>query len=100
MHKSAPKCNETVGKWNKNKYGASKIIDTLETYQSYLLLGFPTGRLFTSLTPHHQASFLAPLPGRKKTSAKEVSHAQSFTLFIILLYFIFDCIVLSKNTKN
>jgi hypothetical protein len=33
MHKSATKCNETVGKWYKNKHGASKIIDTLETYQ-------------------------------------------------------------------
>jgi hypothetical protein len=27
------KCNETVGKWCKNKHGASKIIDTLEMYQ-------------------------------------------------------------------
>jgi hypothetical protein len=35
MHKSATKCNETVGKWCKNKHGASKIIDTLETYQSH-----------------------------------------------------------------
>jgi hypothetical protein len=26
------KCNETQGKWCKNKHGASKIIDTLETY--------------------------------------------------------------------
>jgi hypothetical protein len=33
MHKSATKCNETVDKWCKNKHGASKIIDTLETYQ-------------------------------------------------------------------
>jgi hypothetical protein len=32
MHKSATKCNETIGKWYKNKHGASKIIDTLETY--------------------------------------------------------------------
>jgi hypothetical protein len=32
MHKSATKCNETLGKWCKNKHGASKIIDTLETY--------------------------------------------------------------------
>jgi hypothetical protein len=32
MHKSAIKCNETVGKWCKNKHRASKIIDTLETY--------------------------------------------------------------------
>jgi hypothetical protein len=34
MHKSATKCNETVGKWCKNKHGASKIIDTLETYHT------------------------------------------------------------------
>jgi hypothetical protein len=27
------KCNETLGKWCKNKHGASKIIDTFETYQ-------------------------------------------------------------------
>jgi hypothetical protein len=28
------KCNETIGKWCKNKHGASKIIDTFETYHS------------------------------------------------------------------
>jgi hypothetical protein len=33
MHKNATKCNETLNKWCKNKHGASKIIDTLETYQ-------------------------------------------------------------------
>jgi hypothetical protein len=32
MHKSATKCNETLGKWCINKHGASKIIDTFETY--------------------------------------------------------------------
>jgi hypothetical protein len=26
------KCNETLSKWCKNKHGASKIIDTFETY--------------------------------------------------------------------
>jgi hypothetical protein len=36
MHKSATKCNKTVGKWCKNKHGASKIIDTFETYQEPL----------------------------------------------------------------
>jgi hypothetical protein len=43
MHKSATKCNETQGKWCKNKHGASKIIDTFETYQAPvdpLLLSF------------------------------------------------------------
>jgi hypothetical protein len=34
MHKNAKKCNETLSKWCKNKHGASKIIDTFETYQS------------------------------------------------------------------
>jgi hypothetical protein len=34
MHKSAMKCNETLGKWCKNKHGASKIMDTLETYHA------------------------------------------------------------------
>jgi hypothetical protein len=34
MHESATKCNETLDKWCKNKHGASKIIDTLETYQA------------------------------------------------------------------
>jgi hypothetical protein len=33
MHKSATKCNETIGKWCKNKHGASKIMVTFETYQ-------------------------------------------------------------------
>jgi hypothetical protein len=33
MHKNAMKCNETLSKWCKNKHGASKIMDTLETYQ-------------------------------------------------------------------
>jgi hypothetical protein len=32
MHKNATKCNETLRKWCKNKHGASKIMDTLETY--------------------------------------------------------------------
>jgi hypothetical protein len=33
MHKNATKCNETLSKWCKNKHEASKIIDTLGTYQ-------------------------------------------------------------------
>jgi histone deacetylase 1/2 len=35
MHKNATKCNETLSKWCKNKHGASKIIDTLETYHKH-----------------------------------------------------------------
>jgi hypothetical protein len=37
MHKNAMKCNETLSKWCKNKHGASKIIDTLETYHAVLV---------------------------------------------------------------
>jgi hypothetical protein len=33
MHKNAMKCNKTLSKWCKNKHGASKIMDTFETYQ-------------------------------------------------------------------
>jgi hypothetical protein len=33
MHKNTTKCNKTLSKWCKNKHGASKIIDTFETYQ-------------------------------------------------------------------
>jgi hypothetical protein len=42
MHKSATKCNETLSKWCKNKHGASKIIDTLETYHAPYPLPKPT----------------------------------------------------------
>jgi hypothetical protein len=31
--KNATKCNKTQSKWCINKHGASKIIDTFETYQ-------------------------------------------------------------------
>jgi hypothetical protein len=33
MHKNATKYNKTESKWCINKHGASKIIDTFETYQ-------------------------------------------------------------------
>jgi hypothetical protein len=48
MHKSATKCNETLSKWCKNKHGASKIMDTLETYHSPILS--PSSRTFVELT--------------------------------------------------
>jgi hypothetical protein len=41
-------------------------------------------------------SFLAPLPGRKKTSARGVSHAQSFTLFL----FYFNLFLLTSFYQN
>jgi hypothetical protein len=39
MHKNATECNKTLNKWCKNKHGASKIMDTLETYQGSIGLG-------------------------------------------------------------
>jgi hypothetical protein len=33
MHKNTTKYNKTQSKWCINKHGASKIIDTFETYQ-------------------------------------------------------------------
>jgi hypothetical protein len=32
MHKNATNCNKILSKWCKNKHGASKNIDTFETY--------------------------------------------------------------------
>jgi hypothetical protein len=61
MHKSATKCNETVGKWCKNKHGASKIIDTLEMYHfswGFQLAGHLLHQLHAnkfSGTIHHRA---------------------------------------------
>jgi hypothetical protein len=46
MHKSATKCNETIGKWCKNKHGASKIIDTLEMYHYAALVMLSTSRFY------------------------------------------------------
>jgi hypothetical protein len=34
MHKNVTKYNKTQSKWCINKHGASKFIDTFETYQS------------------------------------------------------------------
>jgi hypothetical protein len=36
MHKNATKYNETLSKWCENKHGASKIIDTFETYHRHI----------------------------------------------------------------
>jgi hypothetical protein len=35
MHKNATKYNKTQDKWCINRHGASKIIDTFETYQEF-----------------------------------------------------------------
>jgi hypothetical protein len=53
---------------------------------------------------HHnrsnQAIFLAPLPGKQKTSARGVSHAHPLLCFKVLLYFILLASFYIKNTKK
>jgi hypothetical protein len=46
MHKNATKCNKTLSKWCKNKHRASKIIDTLETYQWSKAFAVVQGKLY------------------------------------------------------
>jgi hypothetical protein len=55
--------------------------------------GFPTCPL------RHQECFLAPLPERKRISARGVSHFQSLYFVIVLLSF-FTLLLLIKNTKK
>jgi hypothetical protein len=51
-------------------------------------LGVPNWSVIYIINTAPSTSFLAPLPGRKKTSARGVSHAQSFTLslFCFILF--------------
>jgi hypothetical protein len=58
--------------------------------------GFPTGPV------RHQDCFLAPLSGRKRISARGVSHFQSLYFVIVLLsFFVISCLLLYiKNTKK
>jgi hypothetical protein len=59
------------------------------------LLGFPTGWLSCP----HQAVFLAPLQGKKNTSARRVLHAHPLLYFsFALLYFSLHRFI--KNTKK
>jgi hypothetical protein len=74
MHKSATKCNETLGKWCKNKHGASKIIDTLETYHGLNVAWWTIGPLpvvtFTTGTSTVSAAL-----------SKNIHYALSWSLF-------------------
>jgi hypothetical protein len=58
--------------------------------------GFPTGSV------RHLDCFLVPLPERKRISAREVSHFQSFYFVIVLLSFftLFCLLLLSKIQKK
>jgi hypothetical protein len=58
MHKNATKCNKTQSKWCINKHGASKIIDTFETYQVPELLLETFGKV--PFLPHHVVACYYP----------------------------------------
>jgi hypothetical protein len=45
------KCNETQGKWCKNKHGASKIIDMFETYHAPYLDSVGHSKCASIVTP-------------------------------------------------
>jgi hypothetical protein len=68
---------------------------------SYLPLGVPNWTVIYIInTVLHQDFFLAPLPGKKKTSARGVSHTHPllcfkfcFTLFLLALFY-------QKHKKN
>jgi hypothetical protein len=57
--------------------------EDLLLFSSYLPFGVPKW----VPTTHYQAIFLAPLPGRKRISARGVSRFQFFTLFFLLIFF-------------
>jgi hypothetical protein len=63
---------------------------------SYLPLGVPN---WVVICPH-QALFSGTIAGEKEDFCKGSFAHTSFTLFIVLLYFIFACIFLSKTQKN
>jgi hypothetical protein len=74
----------------------SQLREDLLLCSSFLPLGVPNGVLST----RHQAIFLAPLPGRKKISARGVSHAQSFTLFLFCFILFLLASFYQKYKKN
>jgi hypothetical protein len=59
-------------------------------------LGFPTGCYLQAI----KQTFLALLPGRKKISARGLSHAQSFTLFLFCFILFLLASFYQKYKKN
>jgi hypothetical protein len=69
-------------------------------YSSYFPLGVPN---WTVKNHQHRAAsrlFSGAIAGEKEDFCKGSFARTSFTLFIVLLYFVFTCIVLSKTQKN
>jgi hypothetical protein len=53
-----------------------------------------------TITHHHSKDFFGTVVGEKEDFCKGSFARTSFTLFIVLLYFIFACIFLSKIQKK
>jgi hypothetical protein len=81
---------DNLGFITEGRLAAMLIIPSLEV---------PNWSVIYIINTAPSSKFSGAIARRKKTSARGVSHAQSFTLFLVLLYFIFACIFLSKTQK-
>jgi hypothetical protein len=65
------------------------------------VLIIPSSWGFSTDPLRHQDYFLAPLPGRKRISARGVSHFQSLYFVIVLLsFFTLSCLLLFIKNKK
>jgi hypothetical protein len=86
MHKNATKCNEIIGKWCKNKHGASKITDTFETYHSTTAASLGEGHQekqhthFQHYTSVSTSQFLHHIPRTEPVLANHHSNTSSKTM--------------------
>jgi hypothetical protein len=71
MHKNATKCNKTLSKWCKNKHGASKIIDTFETYHSTASTTLLSCQLRSATSTTH-------LSGRLRSAASTICSLHNY----------------------
>jgi hypothetical protein len=69
-------------------------------YSSNLPLGVPNWTVIYTITHRHSKDFSSAVAGEIEDFCKGSFARTSFTLFQVLLYFIFTCIILSKTQKN
>jgi hypothetical protein len=69
-------------------------------YSSNLPLGVPNWTVIYTITHRHSKDFSSAVAGEKEYFCKGSFARTSFTLFIVLLYFIFTFFVLSKTQKK
>jgi hypothetical protein len=93
MHKSATKCNETLGKWCKNKHEASKIIDTLKTYQVLM-------KKFVTLGTECAEYLKAARASKGDLLFYALLRLRSFLCFFIILTFPFLLTIDALATAN